>query len=53
MISSENHCGYEFPCSPARVLPFLAGPSFHDNHHSLNYGSSAVAFYILDVLFGT
>ena len=53
MTSSEGHAGYEFPWSPVRVMPFIAGPSFHDHHHSTNSGNFAGSVYILDVLFGT
>ena len=48
-----DHCGYEFPWSYARVMPFVYGPSYHDFHHSKNVGNYATALYIFETLAGT
>ena len=53
IISAEGHCGYEFPWSYARVMPFVYGPSYHDFHHSKNVGNYATALYIFETLAGT
>jgi len=51
--TAEEHCGYDFPWNPTRLLPFYEGPAFHDFHHSkFNYNYAAV-FSIWDRLFGT
>ena len=31
--SIDGHCGYAFPWSPFRLVPFSAGGGFHDYHH--------------------
>ena len=46
--STEAHCGYEFPWSPIRILPFASGPSFHDFHHSKNVGTYCGIIYLWD-----
>jgi sterol desaturase/sphingolipid hydroxylase (fatty acid hydroxylase superfamily) len=51
--SGENHCGYQIPWSPFRVLPLLSEVSYHDDHHSINIGNYAGTCYIWDVLFNT
>ena len=53
MTSSESHSGFEFPWSPVRIFPFLAGASFHDHHHSGNDGNYAGFIYPFDVLIGS
>lgn len=52
-ISVEEHCGYSFPWSPARLLPFGATPDGHDFHHSQNVGMYASMFVFWDRLCGT
>lgn len=32
-VSAEEHCGYAFPWSPVRLLPFQASVEGHDFHH--------------------
>lgn len=52
-VSVEEHCGYAFPASPARVLPFGASVEGHDYHHSRNGGMFASQFALWDWLCGT
>lgn len=59
-VSVEEHCGYEFPWSPMRVLATLPGslawgasPGGHDWHHSHNMGMYASQFAWWDALCGT
>ena len=56
----DAHCGYEFPWSPFRLIPFsgilcvmLAPASYHNYHHSHNKGNYATFFCIWDTIFGT
>ena len=35
----DAHCGYEFPLSIWKYLPFHGGPRRHDWHHSHNMGN--------------
>ena len=52
-VSAEEHCGYEFPWSPVRLLPFQACVSGHDYHHSHNTGVYASQFVWWDRALGT
>jgi len=36
-----------------RVLPFIAGPSHHDHHHSMNVGNYAGSCYLWDFALDT
>jgi len=49
----DAHSGYDFPWSPARLLPFAATAPMHDYHHSHNKGSFGSQFMVWDWLFGT
>jgi sterol desaturase/sphingolipid hydroxylase (fatty acid hydroxylase superfamily) len=49
----DGHCGYEFPWSPYRLLPFSGSSSVHDFHHSHNIGNYASFFTYWDRLCGT
>jgi methylsterol monooxygenase/4-alpha-methyl-delta7-sterol-4alpha-methyl oxidase len=51
--SIDGHCGYAFPWSPFRLVPFSAGEAFHDYHHSENVGNYGSYFRIWDTLFDT
>ncbi|KAK3135896.1 hypothetical protein QOZ80_5BG0424900 [Eleusine coracana subsp. coracana] len=33
MEAAETHCGYDFPFSPAKLIPFYGGAEYHDYHH--------------------
>lgn len=47
---TDGHSGYEFPWSPFRVLPFSAGASFHEFHHTKNIGNYSSFFTIWDAI---
>lgn len=49
----DGHCGYEFPFTPYRLLPFSGSASAHDWHHSRNVGNYSSFFCIWDRLYGT
>ncbi|KAJ1887275.1 C-4 sterol methyl oxidase [Kickxella alabastrina] len=49
----EAHCGYDFPWSMSRWLPFWAGASHHDYHHMAFVDNFASTFRWWDSLFGT
>jgi len=51
--SVENHCGYDFPIYPIRLLPLSIGGNFHDFHHSHNAGAYSTHFIYWDFLSGT
>ena len=49
----DAHSGYEFPWTPARLLPFAIAASHHDFHHSSNVGCFGSQFRFWDWLCGT
>lgn len=49
----ECHCGYDFPWSLSKFLPFYCGPAHHDFHHYSYDGNYASTFTWCDRLFGT
>lgn len=49
----EGHSGYEFPWSPFRLIPFGNDATYHDYHHSKNFGNYASLMSIWDTLFDT
>ena len=52
--SVDNHCGFAFPWSPVRLLPFGATAESHDFHHSsVSTGVFSSQFALLDALFET
>jgi len=51
--TTDGHCGYEFPWSPYRLLPFSGSSSYHDYHHSHNVGNFSSFFTWWDHLNGT
>jgi len=51
--SIDNHCGYAFPLTPVRLLPFGASAEGHDHHHSKNDGMIVSQFSWFDVLYDT
>ena len=51
--SVENHCGYDFPLYPIRLLPLSIGGNYHDFHHSHNAGCYSTHFIYWDFLFQT
>ncbi|KAI7802725.1 cholesterol 25-hydroxylase-like protein 1, partial [Triplophysa rosa] len=54
-LSVEDHCGYDFPWSTSRLIPFgiYGGPSKHDVHHRKPNTNFAPHFSHWDKLFGT
>ena len=49
--SHEAHCGYEFPWSIFRVLPFGSDASYHSFHHTVNVGNYSTWFTVWDTIF--
>lgn len=54
-VSIEDHCGYDFPWSTSRLIPFgiYGGPSKHDVHHQKPNTNFAPHFSHWDKIFGT
>lgn len=51
--AAEGHCGYDFPWSPTRWLPFSHGALHHDFHHARVRGNYAGFLPLWDRIFGT
>lgn len=49
----EAHCGYEYPWSPSKFIPFWGGAQYHDYHHETSSGNYGSFFTIWDHLFNT
>ena len=49
----EEHCGYEFPWSFFRLLPWAADSTTHHYHHNMNVGNFGNYTIIWDLLFDT
>ncbi|KAI9009133.1 fatty acid hydroxylase superfamily-domain-containing protein [Hyaloraphidium curvatum] len=49
----ESHCGYDYPWSLRRWLPFWAGADHHDYHHMAFVGNFGSQFRWWDAIFGT
>lgn len=54
-VSIEDHCGYDFPWSTSRIVPFglYGGPNMHDVHHQKPNTNFAPHFSHWDKIFGT
>ncbi|XP_053306526.1 cholesterol 25-hydroxylase [Spea bombifrons] len=54
-LSVEDHCGYDFPWSTHRLVPFslCGGPDHHDAHHREFISNYAPYFTHWDKLFNT
>ncbi|KAM4636930.1 cholesterol 25-hydroxylase-like protein [Discoglossus pictus] len=54
-LSVEDHCGYDFPWSTHRIIPFglCGGPGHHDLHHQKFRSNYAPYFTHWDKLFMT
>lgn len=50
--SHDGHCGYEFPWSPYRLIPFSTSAAYHDFHHSHNVGNYSSYLSFWDTVFG-
>lgn len=51
--AAEGHCGYAFPVSLSRWLPFSDGGLHHDYHHAKVRGNYAGFLGLWDRVFGT
>lgn len=51
--AAEGHCGYDFPWSPTKWLPFSDGAVHHDFHHAKVKGNFAGFLRWTDKTFGT
>lgn len=51
--TAEEHCGYDFPFNPTRLLPFYDGACYHDFHHAHFTFNYAAVFPVWDQIFGT
>lgn len=52
-LAVEDHCGYNLPWALHRMLPFMGGAPYHQDHHVLYRGNYAPYFTHWDRLFGT
>lgn len=52
----ETHCGYDFPHTPTKYIPFYGGAEYHDYHHYVGGQSQsnfASVFTYCDYIYGT
>ncbi|KNA09979.1 hypothetical protein SOVF_148570 [Spinacia oleracea] len=52
----ETHCGYDFPWTPTKYIPFYGGAEYHDYHHYVGGQSQsnfASIFTYCDYIYGT
>ena len=49
----DAHCGYDFPWTPYRILPYSGAASDHVIHHSKNRGNFGAFFCLWDHICGT
>ncbi|KAJ8443786.1 hypothetical protein Cgig2_017267 [Carnegiea gigantea] len=52
----ETHCGYDFPWTPTKYIPFYGGAEYHDYHHFVGGQSQsnfASVFTYCDYIYGT
>ncbi|MQM05577.1 hypothetical protein Taro_038392 [Colocasia esculenta] len=52
----ETHCGYDFPHTPTKYIPFYGGAEYHDYHHFVGRQSQsnfASIFTYCDYIYGT
>lgn len=52
-LAVEDHCGYDLPWALHRMLPFMGGAPYHQDHHVFSRGNYAPYFTHWDQLFGT
>lgn len=52
-LAVEDHCGYNLPWALHRMLPFMGGAPYHQDHHVFFRGNYAPYFTHWDRLFGT
>ncbi|CAN6466557.1 unnamed protein product [Victoria cruziana] len=55
MEAIETHCGYDFPWSPTKLIPFYGGAEYHDYHHFVgkSHSNFASIFTYCDYIYGT
>lgn len=56
MEAIETHCGYDFPWTPSKYIPFYGGAEYHDYHHFVGGKSQsnfASVFTYCDYIYGT
>ncbi|CAL9069714.1 unnamed protein product, partial [Musa banksii] len=52
----ETHCGYDFPQTPTKYIPFYVGAEYHDYHHYVgekSHSNFASVFTYCDYIYGT
>ncbi|THU67055.1 hypothetical protein C4D60_Mb05t20620 [Musa balbisiana] len=52
----ETHCGYDFPQTPTKYIPFYGGAEYHDYHHYVggrSHSNFASVFTYCDYIYGT
>ncbi|KAJ3708837.1 hypothetical protein LUZ61_012542 [Rhynchospora tenuis] len=52
----DIHCGFDFPFSPTKLIPFYGGAEYHDYHHYVGGRSQsnfASVFTYCDYIYGT
>ncbi|KAJ8468002.1 hypothetical protein OPV22_030554 [Ensete ventricosum] len=52
----ETHCGYDFPRTPTKYIPFYGGAEYHDYHHYVggkSHSNFASVFTYCDYIYGT
>ncbi|CAM0150119.1 unnamed protein product [Urochloa decumbens] len=56
IVSVDTHSGYDFPFSPAKLIPFYGGAQCHDYHHfggKWSQSNFAPFFTFCDYIYGT
>ena len=49
----DGHCGYEFPWSIFRLMPFNCDATYHNFHHTNNVGNYSSFMTIWDTVFNS
>ncbi|KAF8652243.1 hypothetical protein HU200_062879 [Digitaria exilis] len=56
IVGVDIHCGFNFPFSPTKLIPFYGGAEFHDYHHyggKWSQNNFAPVFTFCDYIYGT
>ena len=51
--TNDDHCGYEFPWSIYRVMPFGTDATYHNFHHTKNLGNYSSFMTVWDTVFNS